>query len=85
MTRTEQTLTETVRGVVRTHVGSEIALADDTSLMAAGLVDSMSLVDLILDLEEALGRRLARDTISVDDFESIGAIVRALDRAVDRR
>ena len=73
-------VTDTVRHVVRSHVDADIELTEETSLVAGGLIDSMSLVDLILDLEEALDRRLARDAISVDDFESIRMIVRVVER-----
>ncbi len=73
-------VTDTVRHVVRSHVDADIELTEETSLVAGGLIDSMSLVDLILDLEEALDRRLARDAISVDDFESIRTIVRVVER-----
>ena len=73
-------VTGTGRHVVRSHVDADIELSEETSLVAGGLIDSMSLVDLILDLEEALDRRLARDAISVDDFESIRTIVRVVER-----
>ena len=73
-------VTDTVRHVVRSHVDADIELTEETSLVAGGLIDSMSLVDLILDLEEALDRRLARDAISVDDLESIRTIVRVVER-----
>ena len=70
-------VTDTVRHVVRSHVDADIELTEETSLVAGGLIDSMSLVDLILDLEEALDAQLEA---LADSAEILAATTSDLDR-----
>jgi acyl carrier protein len=56
------------------------AFDDDTALVSGGLIDSMSLVDLILDLEEVLGVKIPVMEVQPDDFDSVRTIARTVDR-----
>lgn len=47
----------------------------DTDLMAAGLLDSLSLVELMTGLEEQFDIRISFDEIEIDNFSSITRIV----------
>jgi acyl carrier protein len=55
---------------------------DDTSLIGGGLIDSMTIVDLIADLEDGLGIRIPTTDVRPDDFDSIRSIARTVARYV---
>lgn len=66
---------------VRTYLHTEIldpgqasGLADDASLIASGLMNSLSTLKLVAFLEEAFGVELAAHEISVDCLDSVDAI-----------
>ena len=46
----------------------------ETDLFETGLVDSLTLVELLLQLEERLGVRISVEDIEPDNFRSIRAI-----------
>ncbi|MEM9655540.1 MAG: phosphopantetheine-binding protein [Actinomycetota bacterium] len=47
----------------------------DTQLLADGHLDSLGVLDLVLLLETTFGLTLDEDTLSVDDFATVPAIV----------
>jgi acyl carrier protein len=69
-----------LRKIVETHLQRPLKLTDDTALVSGGLIDSMSLVDLILDLQSATGIKIQVSEVEPDDFDSINRIARTLDR-----
>ena len=52
----------------------------DADLFAAGTLDSLVLVRLLVALEERLGTRIALDRLEMSDFRSISRIARFLSR-----
>lgn len=46
----------------------------DTDLIAAGLLDSLGLVELLVQLEEAFAVEVPLDTLDVEDFRSLRSI-----------
>ena len=48
----------------------------DVDLIASGLLDSLALVELLLELERTLGRKLQLEELEVDDFRSVARIAR---------
>jgi len=57
----------------------------DTDLMEAGLLDSLSLVELMTGLEEQFEIRISFDEIEIDNFSSVFRIVEFLNsRLADR-
>src|SRR5438270_2719108 len=48
----------------------------DTDLLEAGLLDSLALIQLLVQLEERFGVKIAVDELEIDDFRSIGSIAR---------
>jgi acyl carrier protein len=71
----------TIRRAVEPHLKRRPkAFDDDTALVSGGLIDSMSLVDLILDLEAALGVKIPVMEVQPDDFDSIRTISQTVDR-----
>lgn len=45
-------------------------VGDDTPLISGGFIDSMSIVDVILDLENAFGVKIPPSEVQPDDFDS---------------
>lgn len=54
------------------------AVADDQSLLLAGLLDSTLMLDLVSHLEKTLGITIGDDDLTPENFESIAAIQRYL-------
>ena len=48
---------------------------DDTLLFSSGLLDSFSMVDLIMFIEEAAGIRVHPIDVTLDNFDSIERIL----------
>ncbi|MEZ4440949.1 MAG: phosphopantetheine-binding protein [Polyangiaceae bacterium] len=71
---------DVIRRVVKDRI-ADVPIDDDTPLLASGLIDSMSLVDLVLDLEQALSLSLSGRGIDPDDFASIARIAARLSAA----
>jgi acyl carrier protein len=66
---------------VREHIRAEILdpaqaadLADDTSLIASGMMNSLSTLSLVAFLEETFGVELAAHEISIDCLDSVEAV-----------
>ena len=49
--------------------------ADDTLLFSSGLIDSFSMVDLIIFIEETGGLRVHPTDVTLDNFDSIDRIL----------
>jgi acyl carrier protein len=49
--------------------------ADDTMLFSSGLIDSFSMVDLIMFIEDAVGCRVHPADVTLDNFDSIERIL----------
>jgi D-alanine--poly(phosphoribitol) ligase subunit 2 len=50
-------------------------------LLEAGLIDSIGLVELILELEDRFGVSLPMDGLEIDDFRSLTSIAALITRA----
>jgi acyl carrier protein len=52
--------------------------SDDTDLIDRGLLDSLALVELVVEVEHRFGLSIPFDTLDIDDFRtvnSIGAVI----------
>jgi acyl carrier protein len=52
--------------------------SDEIDLIEGGLLDSLALVELVVELEHRFGMSIPFDTLDIDDFrtvQSIGAVV----------
>jgi acyl carrier protein len=54
--------------------GDVARLSDDASLLEAGVIDSVAMVDLIARLEKSYGITVAEDDMTPENFDSIAAI-----------
>jgi acyl carrier protein len=48
---------------------------DDTLLFSSGLIDSFSMVDLIMFIEDAAGMRVHPAEVTLDNFDSVNRIL----------
>ncbi len=55
------------------------SLADETPLFSSNLLDSFSMVDLIMFIEKDSGVRLNPTDVSLDNLDSIDRILRFVD------
>jgi D-alanine--poly(phosphoribitol) ligase subunit 2 len=68
-----------IRAVLRDHLTVMVELPD-VDLLETGLIDSIGLVELILQLEDRFGVSLPVDTLEIDDFRSINRIADLITR-----
>jgi len=70
-----------IRAIVSRHLQKQGASFDlDTPLVSGGLIDSMSIVDLILQLQDELGVAIEASEVQPEDFDSVRQIAATLDR-----
>lgn len=60
--------------------GSPIALEDSDSVLLSGLLNSLSIVELILTLETEFGLDITAAEVRIEDFDSVEEICALLDR-----
>jgi len=54
--------------------------APEEDLLASGLLDSLSLIQLLTNLEEHFGIRVPLEDLQIDDIRSINSLARLVDR-----
>jgi len=69
-----------IRRLVSARLKRRLALDDETPLISGGLIDSMSIIDLILDLQSELGLEIPVSEVQPDDFDSIERIAQTVAR-----
>ena len=52
------------------------SLDDNTGLFSSGLIDSLSVMDLVCFVEGEIGRAIPPAAITLDNFDSVNRIVR---------
>ena len=50
----------------------------DTDLLNNGILDSLQLVELLLQIEKDFGRRIAIETVELEDLRTLGRLARLL-------
>jgi methoxymalonate biosynthesis acyl carrier protein len=68
-----------IRSVLRDHL-NVLVDSPDADLLETGLVDSIGLVELILQLEDRFGMALPMDSLEIDDLRSINTIAGLITR-----
>jgi D-alanine--poly(phosphoribitol) ligase subunit 2 len=68
-----QGLPERIDAIIRDALSVDVP-SHDTDLIETGLLDSLALVSLLAELEQALGVELPLDELEVDDFRSVDRI-----------
>lgn len=72
-------LRTSLRRALVTRFGVKVALTDDTGLFSGGLIDSLSVMDLVGFVEETIGCVIPPAEITFEHFDSIESIVRFAD------
>ena len=68
MTGEAQQMIEHIRQLIRKP---KVTIAEDTPLVSSGLIDSMSLVDLLLKLEDLTHMRIPAGKVQPKDLDSV--------------
>jgi methoxymalonate biosynthesis acyl carrier protein len=55
--------------------------SDETDLIDGGLLDSLALVELLVEIEELFGVSIAVDGLDIDDFRTVRSITRVIDQS----
>jgi D-alanine--poly(phosphoribitol) ligase subunit 2 len=72
-------LIDGIRSVLRDHLHVQVD-SPDSALLETGLVDSIGLVELILQLEDRFGIGLPMESLELDDLRSINTIADLITR-----
>ena len=76
----QPSLNDRVRALVQDVVSVEVP-SDHTDLIDSGLIDSLTLITMIAEIEQEFGVELALDELDVEWFRSVDRIVQFLGRA----
>jgi acyl carrier protein len=68
------------KAVRRALVSRFGALEDDTALFSSGLMDSLSVIELVSFIEKLIGCAIPPAEITLQNFDSISRIVRFISR-----
>lgn len=69
-------LREALRAALVAQFGADRgSLDDDTKLFSSGLIDSLSVMDLVCFVEREVGKRVPPVDITLNNFDSIAQIV----------
>jgi acyl carrier protein len=76
--------------VLRAYIADELLdrrrpIGDDESLISSGLLDSLSLHELIAFIEDTFGVTVENDDMRPDNFQSLNAIKAFLDRKLEAK
>jgi acyl carrier protein len=77
---------ERVQAILNDRLQADFTDADE-DLFQAGILDSLSFVDLLLALEEEFSIHVALDQVDLDDFRSVSRIcgyIRSQDNPADK-
>jgi len=76
----EAQIREAARAVVCKLLGHPVG--DDEALISAGLIDSLAILRMIVQLENQLGASIPTGSLQPDDFDTIELIVETVKRVI---
>lgn len=79
-TETSEELRARVEHILRDRLGILVP-APEANLLESGLMDSLSLVELLLALEGDLGIVVSWDTLEIEEFTSVSTIAHFVERS----
>ena len=80
MTAANPPAAERVAALIRDAVGIEVP-DGDTDLFESGLLDSLTLVSLLTEIEQSFGFELPLEDLDLDEFRSVNRIGSYVERA----
>jgi acyl carrier protein len=70
-----------IKSTLRNYIVTEImherdlsVLADDTALIEGGIIDSMSLIQLVLVIKEKFGVEVAEEELDIENFKTLNSL-----------
>ena len=72
-------LVSEISGLIAERLLVDVSAPED-DLLATGLLDSLSLIQLLTNLEEHFGIRVPLEDLQIDDIRSINSLARLVDR-----
>jgi acyl carrier protein len=75
--RVDEPLVRELRALFSDKLNIEVPSAE-ADLIESGLLDSLRLVELLLEIEAGLGHRIPIDEIELDDLRSVARIARLI-------
>jgi acyl carrier protein len=69
-------LKKALHRALTTRFGVRIPVEDETQLFSRGLIDSLNVVELVTFVEGELGRPIPPADINLENFDTIGRILR---------
>ena len=79
MTVTDPTIAQTLRSFIQEnflYMRPDLEYADDDSLLAKGVIDSLGVMEIVGFLEERFEMTVEQDDVTEQNFGSVGAIAR---------
>ena len=61
-----------IREIVRRP---DVQIADDTALVSSGLIDSLALVDILVELESITGLHIPAGKVREEDLDTVGLML----------
>lgn len=71
---------QVIRDFLRTRAGKDIVFGDDDSLLAAQLIDSLAMAQLVVFLESTYQVEFDTEELTPENLDSVNAIAVFLDR-----
>jgi methoxymalonate biosynthesis acyl carrier protein len=68
-------MTKEITGLIQEKLLVEVSSPED-DLLASGVLDSLTLVQLLLDLEQRFSVTIPLEDLEIDDFRSVTSIAR---------
>ena len=68
-----------ISGLIAERLLVDVSAPED-DLLATGLLDSLSLIQLLTNLEEHFGIRVPLEDLQIDDIRTINSLARLVDR-----
>lgn len=72
-------LVETITAIFRDELNVEVG-DPDMDVIESGLLDSLGLVSLVVEIEHRCGVSIPFETLEVDDFRTVDSIARLVDK-----
>ena len=72
-------LVETIFAIFRDELNVEVG-EPDVDVIETGLLDSLGLVALVVEIEQRCGVAIPFETLEVDDFRTVDSIARLVER-----
>ena len=79
MTVTDQTIAQRLRSFIQEnflYMRPDLQFADDDSLLAKGVIDSLGVMEIVGFLEESFEMTVEQDDVTEQNFGSVAAIAR---------